>query len=317
MRGFLNALLAGTAGAGEGVAEVGRARRERANIDLERRRLEMSDPDRQRAVQAVREAAERARRKQTLLSFRKPDGTTFSDEEAELYLDNPTLLGNALRGREPEPNEVIVRDGKRVYVRRSQAVGQEAPAPAGPSGSFVQMTGPDGQPVLFNPTTKHSVTPPAGARLGASTEAQQRANLVLPRAEQAAGNLDEFFEKGAPPRSLMSRVPIVGNFVMSEDEQRMVQAAEAVASAILRMESGAAVTEGEIKSYARQFLPAPGDSPEVRAQKKATLEQQLQAMRAQTSPGSLGASVLSAADRAKAAEDHGFAAWLRARGHKF
>jgi hypothetical protein len=112
---------------------------------------------------------------------------------------------------------------------------------------------------------------------------------VYPRAQQAAQILNEYFEKGAPGSTIAGRVPLVGNSLMSSDAQRMNQAAETVSSAILRLESGAAISEDEVKRYAQQFLPQVGDSPQVRQQKKATLETQLERLRAASAPSMGGA----------------------------
>lgn len=161
--------------------------------------------------------------------------------------------------------------------------GFQPPAPVAPRptydatrGAVVDIEAGTAKPVAGLPDR------PVTATGGRPTEAQMRANLVTPRAEQAAKDLMEFYETGAPIKSLASQIPIVGNFALSEDEQRMTQAAEVLASAVLRLESGAAITESEIKSYARQLLPVPGDSPEVLAQKKATVAKALDAMRAQS-----------------------------------
>lgn len=120
------------------------------------------------------------------------------------------------------------------------------------------------------------------------TEVQSRAKLVYPRAQSAAADLEPFFTSGAPIRSQASRVPVLGNYALSPDEQKMNQAAETIASSILRLESGANYTKNEVESYKKQFLPAPGDSPEVLKQKRATLLEQLDAMKelADRSPAS-------------------------------
>lgn len=152
----------------------------------------------------------------------------------------------------------------------------------------------NGQPVVLRQNVKTGdVTPtevgrPAagGGKGSRPTEGQMRANLVFPRAEQAAKDLEEFYRDGAPAKTMIARVPgvggMVGNYALSQREQRMVQAAETAASAILRLESGAAITDSEVKSYAKQFLPEAGDGPEVRAQKRRALHMQLDTMRGMT-----------------------------------
>lgn len=107
-----------------------------------------------------------------------------------------------------------------------------------------------------------------------------RASLVYPRAAEAAQVLDKYYSSGAPKTSLASHVPILGNMAMSDEARSMTQAAETVASAILRLESGAAISPKEVQSYARQFLPQVGDDAATLAQKKATLQTQLARMKA-------------------------------------
>jgi hypothetical protein len=124
-------------------------------------------------------------------------------------------------------------------------------------------------------------------------ETQMRASLVYPRAAEAAKVLDQFYTNGAPIKSAASTIPLLGNYALSPDEQSMNQAAETVASAILRLESGAAITQAEVKSYAKQFLPQPGDSHEVLEHKRATLHTQLQRMAAVAQPAMGGAPQLT------------------------
>lgn len=120
------------------------------------------------------------------------------------------------------------------------------------------------------------------------TEIATRASLVYPRAAEAAQTLERFYTSGAPLKSKASQIPIVGNYLMSDDEQQLNQAAETVASAILRLESGAAVTQNEVRSYAKQFIPQPGEGANVLAQKRATLRTQLEQMRRVASGASGG-----------------------------
>lgn len=116
------------------------------------------------------------------------------------------------------------------------------------------------------------------------TDFSNKAALVYPRAIEAAKTLDKYYGSGAPTSSIARHVPLVGNFMVGEDAQSMNQAAETVASAILRLESGAAVSDGEVKSYARQFLPEPGDTPQTRQQKRQMLQTQLEQMREAAAP---------------------------------
>jgi hypothetical protein len=115
------------------------------------------------------------------------------------------------------------------------------------------------------------------------TEFSNKAALVYQRAADAAKLLDSAYEKGVPPTSLLGKVT-GGNYGLPEDVQKWNSAAETVSSSILRLESGAAISEHEVKEYAKQFLPQPGDGPQVRADKKARLQTQLERMRQAASP---------------------------------
>lgn len=171
------------------------------------------------------------------------------------------------------------------------------PAPHPASYTPVTLGGENGTPAVVRPFNNRtgevgaSVGPakPATPLIGRQpTEIQSRARLVVPRAEAAAAELERFFTSGAPVKSEMGKVPLVGNFVLNKDEQMMNQAAETIASSILRLESGANYTKNEMLSYKKQFLPAPGDSPEVLAQKRATLQEQLRSMRELADRGPAG-----------------------------
>lgn len=57
------------------------------------------------------------------------------------------------------------------------------------------------------------------------------------------------------------------NFMKSSDRQQLEQAERNFVNAVLRRESGAAISQSEFDSAAKQYFPQPGDSPEVLAQK--------------------------------------------------
>jgi hypothetical protein len=114
------------------------------------------------------------------------------------------------------------------------------------------------------------------------TDAQADAALDDPTTAREL--LKPFFDSGASARSKLAGVPVVGNYFVSKDEQRLNQAAETVASAILRLESGAAISQSEVRSLAQQLLPQPGDKPEVLQQKRATLRTQIERLRIAAEP---------------------------------
>jgi hypothetical protein len=65
-----------------------------------------------------------------------------------------------------------------------------------------------------------------------------------------------------------AKVPLVGNYLTSENYQSYDQAARDFVNAALRRESGAAISQSEFDNAYKQYLPQPGDSEKVLAQKQ-------------------------------------------------
>lgn len=109
------------------------------------------------------------------------------------------------------------------------------------------------------------VTPATGFN-----EGQDKAASYADRMYQAQNVLGQLEGAGTSVGdALMGSVPLVGNFLTSPDYQQYQQAGREFIAAMLRRDSGAAVTQQEFDYYASMYLPQPGDSPEVVAQKKA------------------------------------------------
>lgn len=114
----------------------------------------------------------------------------------------------------------------------------------------------------------------------ASAEARTRILVGLPRAEQAMETIERFVteEGDIPETSFLDRVT-PGRYFQPESVQEYNAAANALATAILRVESGAAITDDEAKRYKDQFIPQPGDKPGTIQQKLARLRATLSRMR--------------------------------------
>lgn len=64
-----------------------------------------------------------------------------------------------------------------------------------------------------------------------------------------------------------SMFPIIGNSFLDPQYQQLDQAKRDFVNAVLRRESGAAISNGEFGNAEKQYFPQVGDSPEVMAQK--------------------------------------------------
>ncbi len=71
---------------------------------------------------------------------------------------------------------------------------------------------------------------------------------------------------------LASGVPVVGNYLTSDNYKHFDQAKRDFVNAILRRESGAVISDQEFANAEVQYFPQPGDSPQVIEQKRKNRE---------------------------------------------
>lgn len=150
---------------------------------------------------------------------------------------------------------------------------------ADPGGQFSVTTTPDGgvQVIQGRQGT------PSGA-----TEGQANANIYATRMEAASPLIDQFTGSGTNFWSgLVSGAGIVGNIVLGQIDPEYQQFAQAVRdfiNASLRRESGAVISDSEFASARAQYIPQPGDTPEVLEQKRQNRIRQTEAIRQASGP---------------------------------
>jgi hypothetical protein len=76
----------------------------------------------------------------------------------------------------------------------------------------------------------------------------------------------------------LSKIPGVGNYLVSNERQKFEQAKRDFINAQLRRESGAAISPTEFESADKQYFPVPGDKPEVIKQKEANRRAAIEAL---------------------------------------
>lgn len=105
------------------------------------------------------------------------------------------------------------------------------------------------------------------------------------RVMQANSVFDDLTSKGynraAPSQGLADYLP---NTLKSNELQQQNQAERNFVNAVLRRESGAAISSSEFDSAEKQYFPRAGDSPETLAQKKQNREQALAGLQAEAGP---------------------------------
>jgi hypothetical protein len=77
---------------------------------------------------------------------------------------------------------------------------------------------------------------------------------------------------------------VIGNALVSEGYQKAAQAGKEFLQAILRKDTGAAITPAETSEYGSVYLPAPGDSEGTLAQKKLSRTRAVEALKAGMTP---------------------------------
>ncbi len=130
-----------------------------------------------------------------------------------------------------------------------------------------------------------AVTFQQGANIKPMTEAQSKDAVYSTRAEGALPLIDQHGDAlTRVNENVGAQIPLVGNYMKSEEYQQAEQAGNEFLQAILRKDTGAAITSQEMSEYGRTYLPMPGDSPAVLEQKRISRRRALEALKAGMPP---------------------------------
>ena len=141
----------------------------------------------------------------------------------------------------------------------------------GPDGRFYPVNPPSGMSVETGPDGQLKIVQGPGAGAGGMklTEGQgkdlvywNRMTGVAPKLNEKDTALSGFGD------TVAGAVPLVGNYMTSDDYKSAWQAGQEWLSGVLRKDTGAAITEQEMAIYGKMFLPIPGDGPEQIKQKR-------------------------------------------------
>lgn len=157
------------------------------------------------------------------------------------------------------------------------------------------IDGADGK-FAFNPKTLEvrPLTSPTGETIRKDqplTEFQGKSAGFGMRAQAASDIIDKVGEGGKVQPSLFKQIAgdgllgMAANALQSKEAQQVEQAQRDFVNAVLRQESGAAVSESEFQNAKRQYFPQPGDEPEVVNQKKKNRETSIKAFSISAGPG--------------------------------
>lgn len=221
--------------------------------------------------------------------------------------DNPQRYGEMAQqfGVDPDPanfplvvaeHEAFDQVASTLEIANGQnGFRQATPEEAQDYGAQAGQFGPDGRFYPINPPSGMSLrtTPDGGVEMvqgpgagGKFTESQSKDNVYATRArgslddvqqhEQALTNLGDA-AAGAIPFNL-------GNYAQSEEYQLGRNAGLEFLQAILRKDTGAAITSQEQEEYGRVYLPQPGDKPATIARKREARIRAVNAIESGMSP---------------------------------
>ncbi len=133
-----------------------------------------------------------------------------------------------------------------------------------------------------------AVTFQQGGNIKPMTEGQSKDTTYATRAAGALPVLDQYGDAlTSLPQQVGGSVPVVGNYTKTPEYQQAENAGTEFLQAILRKDTGAAITKEETQEYGRVYLPQPGDSPQVLEQKKTARTRALNALEAGMTPQAL------------------------------
>jgi hypothetical protein len=213
-------------------------------------------------------------------------------QKAMLAVMNPeagkTILAQALEKKQygfKEIDGTLVRTDPQTG-KAELAYGSADPGKgiAGPDGKIIPY--PEGLDAAGRKTfANHIATINADAAAGKKTGEQATAEIYANKMELSNKTLDSLANQGTSLSGKLASGLPMGNYVQSTEYQKYKQAASNFITALLRKESGAAIGKEEFDRYDKEYMPQPGDSKEVMAQKAEARKVAIDGMKKGAGPG--------------------------------
>lgn len=179
----------------------------------------------------------------------------------------------------------------------------------GGDGRFYPITPPTGMSVETGPDGQLRIVqgPGAGAGNPKFTEGQSKDNVYATRAEGALATFEpvasELTDRG---QQVAEMAPLgLGRGLQTDQFQVAMNAGTEFLHAILRKDTGAAITSEEMKQYGTVYLPQPGDGEAVLAAKRDARIRAVEALKSGMSAEQLAVSDRALVEAAKRAEEGG------------
>ena len=210
-------------------------------------------------------------------------------QKAMLAVMNPEagkiLLAQALEKKQygftKLDNDTVVRQDPQTGKVEVAYGGAKSDTIAGPDGKLITMPEGADPKTWRNEITRINADVAAGKK----TEVQAKAEIFANKMELSERSINDLAVQGTSlAGKIASGVPL-GNYVQSPEYQKYKQASSNFITALLRQESGAAISKSEFDRYDKEYMPQPGDGPEVLAQKSEARRVAIEGMKKGAGPG--------------------------------
>ena len=193
--------------------------------------------------------------------------------------------GNADRAYALDAQKASQTGAPKLVELYDEKTGQPYKAVFNPqTGGYDRVGGtkaPNGTSLTVGPDGQVQFQQGAGIKL---TEGQSKDTVFVTRATGALPKINALGDElTSLPQNVLGSLPF-GNYAKSPKYQQAEQAGKEFLQAILRKDTGAAITPAETQEYGTVYLPQPGDKPEVLAQKKESRDRAVEAIKAGLPP---------------------------------
>ncbi len=213
------------------------------------------------------------------------DGNIY-DPKSGNWITAPNSQNNALfdgKSVQAQGLNYLIQTGELTKAQASQlAAGKTITDPATGAVMFMTPQGLVSQPANSDPngTGANTLTgpkKPSDVEYATGIYADRMANSgkIIDGLEDTGTSFQESVASGLPG----------GNYLISGDYQKFDQAQRDFINAVLRRESGAVISDEEFDNARKQYLPQPGDTKEVLAQKRVNRQIAIDGMKRASGPG--------------------------------
>lgn len=216
----------------------------------------------------------------------------YTDTGDAVYPSDQSASGGTqfFSGRSVEAQGLNYLLDQKILTKEQAANVAAGKTVTGPNGEIIFMT-PEG---IFQKPAGGGPASPVGGQSGniqvtgpKYSEDMRKAGGFASRAsaaDQIIGQTDVTAAGQNLSSNLAAGIPIAGNYMVPKEFQQFDQAQRDFVNAVLRRESGAAISESEFQNARKQYFPQPGDSKEVVEQKAENRRLAIDSLHASADP---------------------------------